>query len=149
MLLGHWLMWTDYSWYLKTAKQGDEMKRLCQDLLRNNSWCSSLISVSVGQPLSCNRRKKKKSLITIFFPFIPWRLMKMYLCIDVNEKCKLGNFFLVHCNTKAFQKLFLNKWDFICSSFSQGGKPSFLESFSCVFIPQTEVSFYILKEVKC
>lgn len=68
---------------------------------------------------------------------------------NINEKYKPGNFFLVHHNIKEFQKLFLSKWDYICSSFRQGEKPSFLETFSCVFIPQTEASFYFLKEAEC
>lgn len=74
--------------------------------------------------------------------------MKFNLYININEKCKLGDFVLVNHNTEDFQKLYLNKGNYVWSDFRKGGKPSLLETFSCVLIPQTEASFYFLKEAE-
>lgn len=105
-----------------------------------------LVSVWVGFFLTSKERKK--SAITASFPFIPWRLMKIDLYININEKCEVGDSVLINHNTEDFQKLYLNKGDCIWSDFRKGGKPSLLETFSCVLIAETEDSFYLLKEAE-
>lgn len=74
--------------------------------------------------------------------------MKINFYTNINENCILGDSFLVNHNTEDFQKLYLNKEDYIWSDFRKGGKP-LLETFSCVLILQTEASFYFLKEAEC
>lgn len=74
--------------------------------------------------------------------------MKISLYININEKCKLGDSVVLNHNTEDFQKLYLNKGDYIRSDFRKGGKLSLLETFSCVLIQETEASFYFPKEAE-
>ena len=64
------------------------------------------------------------------------------------KSVNFGNFVQVNHGTKEFQKLFLING--ITSVLVSGRVESFLLwNISCVFIPQTEASFYFLKEAEC
>lgn len=79
-----------------------------------------------------------------FLSFTLWKLMKIYLCINVNEKCKLDNFVLVNQHRRVSETV--PKWNYICCSFRQGGEPSLWTHFHVyLYYKQKRLSTFLRK----
>lgn len=101
------------------------------------------MSVWVNFFLSYTKRKKETKKCN--YSFLSFDTL-IYLFINVNKKCKLGNFVLGNHNTKEFQKLFLNTLTYSYSIFRQGGKILFWKHFHVyLYHKQKRLSTFLRK----